>query len=194
MLFLLYLLYRVLNSPRRGTIVPPKNLHCLMSAVTLMPTRAADIESIVQLNWLNNVMTFPEDPLSEIVLFLYRCVISKVRRSGFPNSNAHKFPLGKISNTPSNVTPPTSMFPIHLPSEGTNTPFTMRRMRLDCFGFESLCFTMAKALESIALMDAPSSNTPRKRTTLPFSPLSATPWMNGSLSPSRHFPDSVANV
>ena len=50
-----------------------------MSAVMLTPARAVDIKSIV---WLDNV-TIPKGPLSEMVSFLYWCVISKVCKSGF---------------------------------------------------------------------------------------------------------------
>ena len=164
-----------------------------MSAVRLTSATVTDPESIVRPNWFVKV-TLPEGPASEMVSFLYRCVMSKVFRRGLPNSNAHELLLGKISNDPSIEAPPTCMVPIHLPSEGTNNPFAMRRMRLDFFSFDSLCFLVAKTFKSITLIVAPSSKTPRNRTISPFGPSNATPWMKGLLSSNKYFPDSVATV
>ena len=103
--------------------------------------------------------------------------------SGFPNRNAHPPLLSKTSNSPSNVTPPSTITPFHTASEGMISPLAIRSRRLDNPHPDNLCLTIRNTDEHMAPTIAPPSNNALTRTVSPCGPSSWSICLNGTSSP-----------
>src|ERR1700692_4801265 len=163
-----------------------------MSAVRQVAT-PVHLQSLVRPNWLVIVM-FLFACGNEIVSLSYRWTIAKVVSSNFPKRSAHEPLLGKTSKSPLCLTPQTSTIPFHRPFDGISVPSAIFSLLLDGPCLERCHFTCSNMFSSIALIIAPSLNTPFIRTILPFIPCSMTPCTNGLLSSSADIPFSVPTV
>src|ERR1700678_624233 len=110
----------------------------------------------------------------------YACVAQNIRRSGFPKRNTQLPLLSKTSNSPSIVTPPSCILPLHTADDGMIVPFPILSLLSDLFHFPSRCLTFSNTVTHIAATIAHPSNSADTLMISPCGPSKCSVFWNGT--------------